>query len=98
MQLGKTERGVGVGMGVGDLWVKPGDGELGDINGNFLYIHFHVNLDLCVCTFGLGVHSDGGFAVLICDLVAMDSSEIWSEVIPLTETAKCNLSVSEVYE
>ena len=30
--------------------------------------------------------------------MVMDSSEAWGEVIPLTETAKCNLSASEVYE
>ena len=30
--LGKTGRGEGV--GAGDWWVKPGDGELGDTDGN----------------------------------------------------------------
>ena len=48
-----------------------------------------VRMHICTMCF-----SDGGFAVL----VAMDSSEAWGEAIPLTETAKRNLSASEVYE
>ena len=37
--LGKTgSRGAGV--GAGDLWVKPGDGELVDTGGNFFLVHF----------------------------------------------------------
>ena len=35
--LGKTGRGAGVGGG--DLWIKPGDGELGDTGGNFFLVH-----------------------------------------------------------
>ena len=30
--------------------------------------------------------------------MTMDSSEAWGEASPLTETAKCNLSTSEMYE
>ena len=47
--LGKTGRGAGV--GVGDLWVKPGDGELGDAGGNFsgtfIMDQFHVRTSSC---------------------------------------------------
>ena len=43
-----------------DLWVKSGHGELGDTDGNF----FPVATLIMYLTFGLGVHSDGGFTVL----------------------------------
>ena len=89
----------GITFGAGDWWVKLGDRELGDrrkfFSRNISCIYFHVSLHvICIRTFAPCVHSDRGFAVL----GAMDSSEAWGEAIPLTETVKCNLSASEVYE
>ena len=42
--FGKTRRGAGVGaaVGAGDWWVKLGDRELVDTDGNFLCIYFHI--------------------------------------------------------
>ena len=56
---------------MGELWVKPGDGELGDTNGNFFPVHLFVHL-LSHKLGSLCTHV--GFTIHIHNLMVMDSS------------------------